>query len=290
MRWLLRRWTWILEGPLYVGHLPSGSLNRCRLYVPARAVWGAITAEAARLHADGFPNYQEIGKELKTHARFSYLYPAENTDGEWAAWLPRYEEGRGLVWEHEAKDQDGTDDRDLRRRLLTTRPGTAIDPGSFTARDGSLRETECIAGRWRQRTKNRTKDDGDNRVAYVGYVFTTSQEAKRYVEAVELAFIGGDTRYGMGRMRRIGLEESETLFESRTTLDDAEPRVDTTRVLAHAAARTQLRGTRELLRGRSHGNELPEGKSEATWAPGSTVGETAEWTVTGSGGWRKMEE
>ncbi|GIW70798.1 MAG: hypothetical protein KatS3mg102_0340 [Planctomycetota bacterium] len=56
MSWSLFRWTWQLESPLYVGMPPAGSLNRCRLYVPARALWGAVTAEIARAAAGGgFP-------------------------------------------------------------------------------------------------------------------------------------------------------------------------------------------------------------------------------------------
>lgn len=49
MTWALHYWSWQLDGPLYVGAPPAGSLNRARLYVPARALWGAVTAELARL-------------------------------------------------------------------------------------------------------------------------------------------------------------------------------------------------------------------------------------------------
>ena len=51
MSWSLQRWTWLLESPLFVGTTPAGSLNRCRLYVPARALWGAMTAELSRRQA-----------------------------------------------------------------------------------------------------------------------------------------------------------------------------------------------------------------------------------------------
>lgn len=78
MSWSLHRWVWQLEAPLYVGMPPAGTLNRCRLYVPARAIWAAITADLARNGRNGFPKYAELGKQLREQARFTYLFPAEH--------------------------------------------------------------------------------------------------------------------------------------------------------------------------------------------------------------------
>jgi len=52
MSWTLYRWVWRLEAPLFLGMPPSGSLNRCRLYVPACNLWGALTAELAQRRAE----------------------------------------------------------------------------------------------------------------------------------------------------------------------------------------------------------------------------------------------
>jgi hypothetical protein len=83
--WSLHRWTWRVASPLFVGAAPSGALNRCRLYVPARPLWGALTAELARDEADHDPAYREIGNELRKHVRFSYLFPAERVGSDWLA-------------------------------------------------------------------------------------------------------------------------------------------------------------------------------------------------------------
>ncbi len=64
MSWTLYRWTWRLESPLFVGAPPAGSLNRCRLYVPSRALWGALTAELARRRANASPSYETEGTTL----------------------------------------------------------------------------------------------------------------------------------------------------------------------------------------------------------------------------------
>jgi len=132
MSWQLYRWVWQLCSPLHIGTTPAGSLNRTRLYIPARTMWAALTAEVARQQAaSSFPDYQQIGEMLREYARFSYLFPAENINGRWCAWLPRYEQGKeagGLFWHCEDGNVDPIPDRQLRQRLLDTRPGTAIRP------------------------------------------------------------------------------------------------------------------------------------------------------------------
>lgn len=285
MTWSLFRWTWSLEAPLFVGTAPAGSLNRCRLYVPARAVWGAVTAELAPRRATGFPDYQGVGNLLQESARFTYLYPAERDGQAWCAWLPRYERRAGLVWRREDRSDDQRDrsDRAMRRRLLGTRPATAIDPSSDTAAEGSLRETECVNTHWR---------DGDGAagspVALVAYVF--SQNAAPELGAVDVIAIGGDTRYGLGRLRRIEWTEASAVFGNAARLDGAEPSVESDRLLAHAdvaaAQAGGLRGQREALGGWDYGKRGVQRIAGALWMPGSLLDYPRPWIVEAGGLWR----
>ena len=87
------------------------------------------------------------------------------------AWLPRYQ--RGLCWQHEDATESFVNERSFRRRLLSTRPGTAIDPKTDAADEGTLRETECVQTRWRNAS---SQDEGP--VAMVGYVFIRVAKAK----------------------------------------------------------------------------------------------------------------
>ncbi|OAT82909.1 hypothetical protein [Desulfotomaculum copahuensis] len=116
MKWTLQRWVWQLQSPLFIGMPPSGALNRCRLYIPARVMWGAFTAEIARSRAQSNPDnidelYKAVGDDLKEKVRFSYLYPAEYTADGWLAWLPRYESGKGQSWRRE--DWNSTESRGM---------------------------------------------------------------------------------------------------------------------------------------------------------------------------------
>ena len=153
--WSMYQWVWRLESPLFLGMPPAGSLNRCRLYVSARVIHGAVAAELARGKSEeSFPDYGKLGHEVGLRCRFTYLYPAERTENGYKVWLPEYKEKMGMTWgirsatEEEMFPEER--ERRFKRRLLDSRPGTAVQPETDTAFEGSLRETECIHMWWRE--------------------------------------------------------------------------------------------------------------------------------------------
>jgi hypothetical protein len=286
--WRLLRWVWRLEAPVHVGMPPSGSLNRCRLYVPARTLWGALTAELARRTGNDLPCYAEVGQAIRRDARLTYLYPAEESGGQWRAWLPRYESGQGLVWQREDdRNSHGLRDRIMRSWLLVTRAGTAIDPVSDAAAEGSLRETECVGQYWRTPT-------GDVKpVGLVGYLLVREgsliQEA--LLEIREL-FLGGDTRYGLGRVRRVTLQPTSQVFGIVPELDGADPWLTTERVLAHVSAPEEaaiLSGDLEALAWWHEGQLQAAPGARPCWRPGSVAPRPVRWRIEESGLWRFVD-
>jgi len=308
MSWAMYRWVWQLGSPLHIGTTPAGSLNRTRLYVPARALWGALTAEIARRHSSNFPNYADIGKKLQQNPRLSYLFPAEQEGGEWKAWLPRYQEGKGLVWQREDDDNkvDPIPDCQFRQRLLDTRPGTAIAPGSGTAEEGSLREFEYIMPYWRP-------NDGQSRsqpVAFVGYVFLkdlTSQgerEEEKEKDELETAceiltgaqeirelFIGGEIRYGFGRLILIPCseqgpwEQTAQCFGYNVNLDSAVSIQLPEYLLAHSLDADVEAGDREVLFGWDW--QTPRQLNSLHWKPGTKLKGSLNYTIDEVGRWVK---
>jgi hypothetical protein len=288
MSWQLYRWTWQLEAPLHVGFAPAGSLNRCRLYVPARALWGALTAELARHEAgNGDPDYRAVGERLRKGARFSYLYPAEFDGKEWRAWLPFYQEGKGLVWKREDRRDDdaGLSDRRMRARLVSTRVGTAIEPESLVAADASLRETECMNMRWR-------KEDGTwgSSTALVGYVALRIEEGSSIgLAAVKTIVIGGDTRYGLGRLRRGSCIQEKKVFGCVSILDDIDPLIQSDLLLAHGdvpnSSAAEICGQCEAMAGWEYGNATVERIGGALWVPGSRSPKARTWVMDLRGYW-----
>lgn len=290
MSWSLYRWVWCLESPLYIGMPPAEALNRCRLYVPARPLWGALTAEIACRRATGNgPQYKDVGEELKQDVRFTYLYPAEKVGNGWCAWLPRYNRDKGLVWQRE--DQSDTDfltDRQMRMRLLSTQPSTAIDHSSETAAEGSLRENEVINTRWRS-------DEGSagSQVAMVGYVFLRyGISLKDDLNAITIIIAGGDTRYGFGRLKRIdGPMPASDCFgiEADGTHDKPLLRHPPF-ALAHVYPDDDPIewGAREYLLGWDAGSLHPLASEMPCWVPGSRTRSGVNFSIEESGLWKAM--
>ena len=289
MSWTLYRWTWVLRAPLYLGLPPAGSLNRTRLFVPARTLWGALTAELARHEArGGVADYGGVGNTLCQDARFGYLFPAEFSDARWRAWLPIYRDGLGLVWAREDDPNSYLADRDFRRRVLDARSGTAIDPQSDAAEEGSLRETECIQPRWRG-------EDGaaGMALAMTGYVFLREDALRQRLETIWQVFVGGDTRYGLGLMEREeALIPDERFFGDHVELDGENSPIVTSSVLrAHAVTEgpePMLSGARERVVGWSW-NRLDGGeREEPLWAPGSKTASPERWCLCDVDIWKPV--
>lgn len=294
MSWSLFRWVWRLEAPLFIGMSPAGALNRCRPYVPARALWGAVTAEIARLKSgESFPDYKGVGDEVKRSCRFTYLFPAEKRDGRFLAWLPKFEKEKGLWW-HLQGCGESRSDRDFRRRLLDTRPGTAIMPESDSALEGSLRHTECIGPWWRD---SNSQGETAAPVLLLGYVFWQDSNFHRQLQDIETLFIGGDTRYGLGKIRRIDtLSDDTAVFGKPVRPDREHPEIGSDIVLGHApegGGDEGMQGAKELLGGWDQRSPWKGGK--LAWAPGScdtshTDEKPVYWSIDREGYWARRDD
>ena len=294
MSWSLFRWVWRLEAPLFIGMSPAGALNRCRPYVPARALWGAVTAEIARLKSgESFPDYKGVGDEVKRSCRFTYLFPAEKRDGRFLAWLPKFEKEKGLRWCLQDCGKSWSD-RDFRRRLLDSRPGTAIVPESDSALEGSLRHTECISPWWRD---SNSQGETAAPVLLLGYVFWQDSDRHRQLQDIETLFIGGDTRYGLGKIRRIDMSSSDdNVFGKPVRPDREHPEIGSDIVLGHApegGGDEGMQGAKELLGGWDQRSPWKGGK--LAWAPGScdtshTDEKPVYWSIDREGYWARRDD
>lgn len=290
MKWSLYRWVWRLDAPLFIGLPPAGSLNRCRLYVPARALWGGVTAELARSRSQQFPDYAQVGADVSQQVRFTYLFPAADCGGEWRAWLPRYETGCGLVWHLEDGSHNCVAERRFRAWLLDARPGTAIEPDSDTAAEGSLRETECVLPHWRG------GEHTGQPVGLIGYVLVAANGSlTKEIYSVKVLFLGGDTRYGLGRVQRIKCNEASTIFGKDVDLTQSDPIIRSDVVYAHGVAdhnSSEMNGAREdVVRwDRTAQEALSQLGKAPLWTPGSHLrgGGPVPWCITKKGTWRPV--
>lgn len=291
MTWTALQWVWRLEAPLFIGMPPAGALNRCRPYVPARVLWGAVAAEISRSRSgESFPDYGKLGWEVALNCRFTYLFPAEKRGDKFLAWMPKFERTRGVQW-HRNGGEKSLSDRDFRRRLLDSRPGTAIAPESDSASEGTLRETECINPWWRD-----SNCQGEtNAMLLLGCVFLRNNGFRKQLDNIDTLFVGGDTRYGLGRICRVGWHEVSgdlSVFGKRAYLDREHPEMETDVVWGHAieggSLQTEgMQGVKELLGGWGRGNPWT---GELTWSPGSSLKRSVNWRIDNYGYWVHVQK
>jgi hypothetical protein len=269
---------------------------------------GAVTAELARLNGDEkdkFPDYGKFGKEVGENCRFTYLYPSEGHENRFWVWLPRYvmpkpeeqkgknDEETGLRWYPVPQnDPNGLSDRNFRRRLLTSRPGTATTPETDSASDGTLRETECINSWWRKPDRQKELEP----VMMLGYIFLKNNSFRKQLDRVETLFVGGDTRYGLGKMRRVrwdDLSSDSSVFGLRVHLDREHPVIESNVAWGHANEDGQapiegIRGMKELPGGwdiNKPWKKKGEEKELPSWAPGSSLVSSSFWSIDSYGYW-----
>ncbi len=289
MTWTALRWIWRLEAPLFIGMPPAGALNRCRPYVPARVLWGAVTAEISRSrNRESFPDYGKLGWEIALNCRFTYLYPTEKSGDEFLVWMPKYEKVKGVHW-YRQDGKESLSDRDFRHRLLDSRPGTAIAPETDSASEGTLRETECINPWWHASSGCQEEPIP---MLLLGYVFLRNNGFRRQLDNIDTLFVGGDTRYGLGKICRVGwhdLSGDSSVFGKPVHLDKENPEIQSDIVWGHALedGRTPIQGMqgmKELLGGWEQGSPW---KGALTWAPGSSLERSATWSIDNYGYWTK---
>ncbi|MCP9455542.1 MAG: hypothetical protein NNA18_05480, partial [Nitrospira sp.] len=168
-----------------------------------------------------------------------------------------------------------------------TRPGTALDPESDTAAEGNLRESEVISPYW-QNGENSLKP-----VRLLGYLFCKDDGRKseqiQKLQQIQTILLGGDARYGLGKIRWVECKEVTCFFGCPVELNQADPVVQRSRVLAHVPANSvQLQGEYELLAGWD-GRNL-QSSTQLYWQPGAVSTEPLRWKILDDGYWEKTKQ
>lgn len=91
MSWHLYVLEFQLKAPVHVGFHKVMHLFRTRPYVPAKPMWGAITAKLTKelkIH-----NYERVGNFLNRAMRFGYFYLSDDND----VYIPKYTKN-GIVF------------------------------------------------------------------------------------------------------------------------------------------------------------------------------------------------
>jgi len=262
MAWEAYILTYRAMSPIALGAYRFGFIQRTRYYAPGWTLWGAITAQLTRVifpKATG-KTYQEVGSFVRKNLPTSWAYIL--TDEKPAC--PQYEKGRLSYGSLPAAEFEA--------RFLTSRGHTAVAPESLTARTGTLHETEALAAydrdgkpvRWQftlymRRPWKKTPQ----------HLQEVGLKEQKVLEILKELTIGGDRRYGLGRLRLETAATPRAAGEGeRPSLLEWDP---TARLLrAHMPVR-DLSG--EMIRGRAEAIPWRWWRNEpkGAWGPGQAA-------------------
>lgn len=301
-KWRLFRVTLKLLSPLHIGWRKAGNLQQTRPYVPARTLWGALTARLTRRYG-GFSNYDYVstGQSIDSNLRFSYFYIVDDPD-----FIPQCSpcnnEDKGLndalatnAWPWFTGNKGGFD-----WKFLDSNVGSPIADRQV-AEDGGLHETEFIMPVTR-----------DGKPVYLqGYVFEKIimdkpvEVLKDWKDELSKIQLGGERSYGWGRVMLSGelYPETNNCFGAEMDLSrDYEPILiipENGCIFAHVFHNKDFQGWEgrtEILTARitvlNSREKLKFGSSFETpylcWSPGSQIKKKSGFRILEKGIWRQV--
>lgn len=199
MHWKAYRLVYQAKSPVHIGWHTLGYIKRTRYYIPGKTMWGAMTANLARANAKDlpFPKYKEYGDLLKESILPSYFFPAFESD---KPLMPKFTDSGACFGQYTQTE--------FERIFIRSFGQTAVLPDSNSAEDGSLHESEYIA-------PSIALEGVNHSVCFVGYVLI-NKDAKtpdgrkiawkdasgciNLKTAVSEIYVGGDSKYGWGKL------------------------------------------------------------------------------------------
>lgn len=249
--WTLYQVSLRVLSPIHIGWKKSSNLQQTRFYVPAKPIWGALTARITR--DQNSSDYKETGDKINKNLRFSYFYPSDNPSEVNKADFP-WEDANRFTWKYIGSYQSA-----------------ALE--NKTAMEGMLHETECILPKTR---------DG-NQVYLIGYIIEKNECDIDWKTALPKIQIGGERGYGWGRVsiEKNKPAECNHFFHYDFDSSQDEPVIKLPKgefILAHTFAleeyEQQIEGNIEPFVGRiTEGGKFGAQFSEASicWVPGSKL-------------------
>ena len=210
--WKAHRLILKLESGLHMGHFKVGNIQRTRLYITGRSIWGALTAGLTRLANSN--EYLEIGNKVSKSLAWSYFFPALLHNQEIVTLLPFYAAGGlqyRLVEVTTGQPRGLLEAKKIEQLLLYSTNSTALNYTNKISQDQSLHEVEFVSPKT---LSSLTSKEGftvakNSSVLFCGYIFSTKvAEADPILSQWKTVFeclqFGGERSYGGGLIKLNG--------------------------------------------------------------------------------------
>ncbi len=187
--------------PIHVGAGSYGVINETRIFIPGWTMWGAMTKTY------NLKNGEALSKNHDVFENISCFYPCFKDRGEYKILFPKFEKGKFYLGNY-------SEDK-FRAKFVDTFISTAIDSRTNTAIDESLHELNIILPGVKA---DYLEDEKEIQLYWAGIV--QLEESKKDSLPDEI-YIGGDARYGLGKMKLCKNNITETTLNDWEIKDGA---------------------------------------------------------------------
>ena len=194
MAWRAYQIVFKARSPVHVGWHTLGYIKLTRPYITGRAMWGAMTANKARSNPNNhnFPDYEGIGDLFRSDIITSYFYPALDPQ---KPMLPKFTDEGIKIGEYNRNE--------FEKIFIRSFGQTGIGPVTNTAEEETLHESEFISPIVESDSKEEKQQ-----VYFTGYLFLNDKAEynkekikwENLVPALSELYVGGDRKYGWGRL------------------------------------------------------------------------------------------
>lgn len=176
--------------PIHIGTKGYGVISETRIFIPGWTMWGALTKFYNLYYNKG--NFSENEKLFEN---ISCFYPSFEKNGD-KPLLPRWEQGEFFLGDYREEF--------FRAMFVDTFVSTAIVPLTRGAKDESLHEIDIVL----PKSKEAFHQESRENLYWVGLLKIDEQTKGKLSNNKQFKLtIGGDSRYGLGEMMLINIEE-----------------------------------------------------------------------------------
>ena len=165
--------------PIHIGFGSYGVVNETRIFIPGWTMWGALTK------AYNLENGEDLSKNQDLFDNISCFYPCFDREGG-NILFPNFKDNKFYIGNY-SEDE-------FRAKFVDTFISTAINPATNTALKESLNEINVILPGVKS---DYLENDYERQLYWVGIAALTEEIKSNLPKEI---YIGGDARYGLGKM------------------------------------------------------------------------------------------